>query len=196
MPPPATRRPRASSTPRRFPPPISFPAFFHAGSTLELRASRGFPSPVASHVSRRDLPLVPFDIDRAPSSARTNGGADLGFRGSSIRRVRSRRAGVTRCPSSRSSPSVDLSEVFPTRPRPRASTRPPLLGFRHDATLGRSEKCPRMSSRSLFKVSKNRGDDRSLSRSTDLHEVCVLFRPPACGRRSMSDAPLGPVFVD
>lgn len=85
MPPPATRRPRVSSTPRRFAPPISFPAFFHAGSTLELRASRGFPSPVASPASRRDLPLLPFDIDRASSSARTNEVADLGFRGSSIR---------------------------------------------------------------------------------------------------------------
>lgn len=81
LPPPATRRPRASSAPRRIAPPSSFPALFHAGSTLGLSAFRGFPPPVASLASRRDLPLMPFDIDRAPSSARTNRVSDLGFRG-------------------------------------------------------------------------------------------------------------------
>jgi hypothetical protein len=64
LPPPATRRPRAFSAPRRFAPPISCPALFHAGSTLGLAAFRGFPSPVAGCASRRDLPLMPFDIDR------------------------------------------------------------------------------------------------------------------------------------
>lgn len=64
LPPPATRRPRAFSTPRRFAPPISCPALFHAGSTLGLPAFRGFPSPVAGCASRRDPPLLPFDIDQ------------------------------------------------------------------------------------------------------------------------------------
>jgi hypothetical protein len=64
LPPPATRRPRAFSTPRRFAPPISCPALFHASSTLGLAAFRGFPSPVAGCASRRDQPLMPFDIDR------------------------------------------------------------------------------------------------------------------------------------
>lgn len=65
LPPPATRRPRASSAPRRFAPPISCPALFHAGSALGLGAFRGFSSPVAGLAFRRGLPLLPFDIDRS-----------------------------------------------------------------------------------------------------------------------------------
>lgn len=128
LPPPATRRPRASSAPRRIAPPRSSPALFHAGSALGLLAFRGFPSAVAGASLDATCPSCP---STAISSVigQDERRSDLGFRGSSIRRVRTRRAGVTRCPSSRSSHSVDLFEVFPTRPWPRASTKPPLLGL-------------------------------------------------------------------
>jgi len=128
LPPPTTRRPRASSAPRRIAPLPTSPALFHAGSALGLLAFRGFPSAVAG---------APLDAT-CPSCRSTAIGSvigqderrsHLGFRGSSICGVRTQRAGVTRCPSSRSSRSVDLFKVFPTRPGPRTSTKPPLLGL-------------------------------------------------------------------
>jgi hypothetical protein len=128
LPPPATRRPRASSAPRRVAPPPSSPALFHAGSALGLSAFRGFPSAVAGAPLDATCPSC-RSIAIGSVIGQDEQRSDLGFRGSSIRRVRTRRAGVTRCPSSRSSRSVDLFEVFPTRPRLRASTKPPLLGF-------------------------------------------------------------------
>jgi hypothetical protein len=74
--------------------------------------------------------------------------------------------------ASRSSPNVRLSEVSPARPRPRASTRPPLMGFHNERELSDSRtRTPNPNDRmierlhgssvkfafgSLFRVSKNR----------------------------------------
>jgi hypothetical protein len=84
LPPPATRRPRASSAPRRFAPPLPSPAFFHAGNALGLCALRGFPSPVASAPLGGACPSCRF---RRFGFAIGQDGrcTDRGFRGSCIR---------------------------------------------------------------------------------------------------------------
>jgi hypothetical protein len=86
-----------------------------------------FSLPSSGTASRRSLPFVPF---RRP--VRHRPGRRLlqprlqGFAhpGSPFRTGRSYPVSA-----GRSSPSVHLFEGFPTRSRPRASTRPPLMGF-------------------------------------------------------------------
>jgi hypothetical protein len=64
------------------------------------------------------------------------------------------------------------SRFAPTRPRPRASTKPPLMGFAQRRTGIRPSLC------SLFRVSKNRAVSAPLSRRTNPLEVPILIAPP------------------
>jgi hypothetical protein len=55
--------------------------------------------------------------------------SDRGSRGLRIREIRTRQSRCYPAPGGRSSPSVHLSEVRSLESRPRASTRPPLMGL-------------------------------------------------------------------
>jgi hypothetical protein len=106
-----------------------FQPCFMPVTPLGFRFQR-FSLPGSGSASRRSLPFVPL------SSTGFGVGQDVSFpspdfKGLRIQGIRTRQAGVTRllladplvafwwCPSG----------VYPTRPWPRASTKPPLMGF-------------------------------------------------------------------
>jgi hypothetical protein len=96
------------------------------------------PLPGSGCVSRRDLPSMPFakrPVDHLPGwrPNRSDGFEDLRTQG-----VRAGRAGVTRVPSVVPLLTFTSSRCSPHRPRSRASTKPPLMGFHTALNVGRN----------------------------------------------------------
>jgi hypothetical protein len=158
-------RPQAFSASRRFDSNPHLPALFRAGHALGIHTFRGFPLLVAGRGSHPDLPSVPFAVRSTRALARSSLPVRRGFEGFRILQVRCTGAGFIRRPATRSSLGVTPLEV-PPQPWPRASTRPPLMGF---GMPPESRSPP--SSYLLCRVSKNREAARSLSRPRDLPEV-------------------------
>lgn len=77
--------------------------------------------------SRRVLPFLPFldRVHRRPGQDEP----DLGFKGLRIQRIRTTQTGVTRGLWADPPIAFTSSRYPPTRPRLRASTEPPLMGF-------------------------------------------------------------------